>query len=116
MTVKTEEYNKGHSFRVPNVTYEHVARSVSQVPGVVFTKKRKSFRLGQDVGAEFTLRGHTFLIDKDDWDGELWILSKDHQEHLSEMHELRDAVEKYYLPQPQGGIIGIIKDIFTKRY
>jgi hypothetical protein len=114
--VKTEEYNEGISLRVLNATFEDVARSVSEVPGVVFTKQRKSFRFGRVVGGEFTLRGHTFQIYEDEWEDGHWILSQDHQKHLSEMQELRDAVGKYYLPPPQGGIIGIIKDIFTKQF
>jgi len=95
--VQTEEFNKGHSFRVPYSSYSELCRVISKVPGVTFTRKQKFFWSDKDVGADFTFRGHEFQIETDNWDGAIWILTKDHAAHFSEMQELRDAVEKYPL-------------------
>ena len=93
--MKTEEYNKGVSFRVPHATYGYLCRAVSGVSGVVFTQKRRFFWSASNVGAEFVFRGHAFEIETDQWDGALWILAKDKQKHEIEMKELRDAVERF---------------------
>ena len=45
------------------------------------------------VGAEFTFKCHTFTINTDEWDGALWIITKDRLRHPDEMQFLRDAVE-----------------------
>jgi hypothetical protein len=97
VVVETEEFNKGHSFRVACVTYGGLCRAVSKIPGVIFTRKRKFFWSFEDIGAEFTFRGCQFQIEADTWDGALWILTKDRAAHVSEMQELREAVEKYRL-------------------
>jgi hypothetical protein len=91
----TEEYNKGVCFRAPNASYWNLCRSVSEVPGVVFTERRRFFWSGADVGAKFIFRGHKFVIEPDRWDGALWILAEDHQKHEAEMEELRNGVEKF---------------------
>jgi hypothetical protein len=96
--MKTEEHNKGVCFQVPDATYGYLCRAVLTVPGVVFTKRRRFFWSGMDVGAEFSFRGHDFEIETDSWDGALWILAKDKQKHEVEMQELRDAVERFTIP------------------
>lgn len=90
--MKTQEYNEGVSFRIPTMGFKALCSVVESVPGVVFTKRRKFFWSGEDVGAEFTFRGHAFIIETDGWDGVLWIIAKDAQKHLDEMKILRDAV------------------------
>jgi hypothetical protein len=91
--VKTEEYNKGVSFRIPTTGFGALCRAIESVPGVAFTQRRKFFWSGEDVGAEFTFRGLGFAIETDGWDGALWIITKDEQAHPEEMQVLRDAVE-----------------------
>jgi hypothetical protein len=63
--MKTEEHNKGVSFRVPDATYGYLCRAVSTVPGVDFVQKRRFFWSGSNVGAEFVFRGHAFEIETD---------------------------------------------------
>jgi hypothetical protein len=91
--MKTEEYNKGVSFRVPDASYAALCRSIEGLPGLVFTKRRRFFWSGEDVSAEFTFRGQTFTISTDEWDDALWVMTKDSQRHFEQMQELRDAVE-----------------------
>jgi hypothetical protein len=91
--VKTEEYNKGVSFRIPTIGFRELCRAVESVPGVAFTRRRRFFWSGEDVGAEFTFRGHSFVIETDGWDGALWIITKGGQRYPDEMQILRDAVE-----------------------
>ena len=91
--MKTEEYNKGVSFRITSFGFEALCRAVQSVPGVVLSKRRKFFWSVDDVGAEFMLQGHTFTISTDDWDGALWIMTKDGRKHADEMQTLRDTVE-----------------------
>jgi hypothetical protein len=110
--MKTEEYNKGVSFRVPNATYGFLGRAVSGVSGVFFTQKRRFFWSGEDVGAEFVFRGHAFEIQTDGWDGALWIMAKDGRKHEVEMKELRDAVERFDAP-PTGFFRWILTQTFT---
>jgi len=101
--VKTEEYNKGVSFRIPTIGFWTLCRAVEDVPGVAFTRKRKFFWSGLDVGAEFTFRGHNFVINIDEWDGALWIITQDGQPHPDEMQVLRDGVEQ---AAAKGGFLG----------
>jgi hypothetical protein len=113
--VKTEEYNKGVSFRIPDVGLWALCRTVDDVPGVVFTKRRGFFWSGLDVGAEFTFGGHNFTISADGWDGALWIITKDGQPHPDEMQVLRDAVEQAI---PKHGFFGslwrrLVTETFT---
>ncbi|HEX5220107.1 MAG TPA: hypothetical protein VFZ59_11115 [Verrucomicrobiae bacterium] len=92
--METEQFNKGHSFRVACATYGGLCRAVSKIPGVIFTRKRKFFWSFEDICAEFTFRGCEFQIQADTWDGALWILTKDQAAHTSEIQELREAVEQ----------------------
>ena len=89
----TREYNKGVSFEVPTFSYPALCRLLEKVPGVVFTKRRKFFWSVFDIAAEFTFRGHCFTITTDEWDGTLWLMTKDHKRHTEEMQALRNAVE-----------------------
>ena len=91
--MKTQEYNKGVSFRVPTIGFRSLCRVVKNIPGVVFTQRRKFFWSGEDVGAEFSFRGSAFTITTDGWDGALWIMTKDLGYHPDEMQVLRSAVE-----------------------
>ncbi len=91
--MRTEEYNKGVSFRIPTIGFGALCRAIERVPGVVFSRRRKFFWSGEDVGAEFAFRGHSFTISTDGWDGALWIITKDGQPHADEMQVLRAAVE-----------------------
>lgn len=90
----TEEYNKGVSFRTTVLGFTALYHAVESVPGVVFTKRRRFFWSGEDVGAEFTFHGHSFTISTDGWDGALWIMTKDGQQHPDEMQALREHVEQ----------------------
>ena len=92
--VITEEYNKGHSFRLTLVSYPRLCRYLSELPGLVFTRRRRFFWSSEGIGAEFTFRGHDFEIETDGWDGALWILSKDRQAHIPELQELREHIEQ----------------------
>jgi len=93
LVMKTEEYNKGVSFRVPVMRFAALCRSIEHLPGLVFTTRRRSFWSGENVSAEFTFRGQTFTISTDNWDDALWVMTKDSQRHSEQMQELRDAVE-----------------------
>jgi hypothetical protein len=94
--LKTEEFNKGHSFRIASAaTYGLVCEAVSLVPGVAFTKRRRFFWSGEDVSAEFAFRGHAFKIETDSWDGAFWVMTNDGEKHEAEMQELRAAVERF---------------------
>ena len=93
LVMRTEEYNKGVSFRVPAMRFAALCRSIEHLPGLVFTKRRRSFWSGEDVSAEFTFRQQTFTISTDNWDDALWVMTKDSQRHSEQMQELRDAVE-----------------------
>ena len=97
--MKTEEHNKGVSFRVPDAACKHICSAITSIPGVVITKKRRSIWSVDDVGAEFTFRGHSFVIEPDEWDGVFWILSQKFQKHEAEMLELREAVERFVIPR-----------------
>lgn len=90
----TEEYNKGVSFRVPTMGFAALCRCIEKVPGVGFTKRRKFFWSGEDVGAEFVFRGHEFTISTDGWDGALWVMTRRTVRCEAEMQELRAAVER----------------------
>jgi len=96
--MKTEEHNKGVSLRVPDATCDMLCRVVSSIPGAVVTARKRPFFSVTDGRAEFTFRGHGFVIEPDEWDGVYWILSKGFQKHEAEMQELRDAVEKFTTP------------------
>ena len=61
--------------------------------------------MGSDGWAEFTLRGHTFTVTPDEWDGVYWIMSKDLKPHVGEMEELRTAIEKFDIPKPLRSLI-----------
>jgi hypothetical protein len=112
--MKTEEYNKGVSFRVPHATYRALSDAVAAVPGVVFSKRRRFFWSVEDVGADFTFRGIAFEIETDQWDGALWILPKDQQKHESEIQELREAVEKF--TTPDGSMVGFFRRILSETF
>ncbi len=113
--MKTEEYNKGVSFRIPTAGFRALCRAVESVPGVAFTRRRTFFWSGADVSAEFTLNGLSFVIETDGWDGALWIIAKDGQAHPQEMQELRDAVKH---SAAEHGLLGslwrrIVTETFT---
>ncbi|MDR3403664.1 MAG: hypothetical protein P4L99_14290 [Chthoniobacter sp.] len=91
--MKIEEFNPGHSFRVGGVTYARLCRYLSDLSGVVFTKRRRFFWFRQNVGAEFTFHGQKFVIDSDQWEYALWILTGDQQNHVDEMQMLREHIE-----------------------
>jgi len=97
--MKTEEHNKGVSFRVPDATCDMLCRVVSSIPGAVVTARKRPFFSVTDGRAEFTFRGHSFVIEPDEWDGVYWILSKGFQKHEAEMQELRAAVERFAIPR-----------------
>ena len=108
--MSVQEYNKGHSFRMTSVTYRGLCRYLAELPGVEFTRRPRFFWSGEDVGAEFTFRGHTFEIERDGWDGALWIMSKDRAAHIAEMQELREHVERRCL---SGRVWRFLKERFT---
>ena len=90
----TEEHNKGVSFRITIMGFKPLCRAVESLPGVVFTKRRRFFWSVEDVSAEFTFHGHSFTMSTDEWDGALWIITKDGQQHPDEMQALRVHVEQ----------------------
>ncbi len=92
--MKIEEYNQGHCFRVPEASYPSLDHALSRIPGVKFMQKRRFLWFGQKAGPDFTFKGHLFEIEKDEWDGVLWIMPKDKQKHETEIRELREAIEK----------------------
>lgn len=113
--MKTEEHNKGHSFRVADATtYGFMCRAVSLVPGVAFTNRRRFFWSGEDVGAEFSFRGYAFKIETDQWDGAFWVMTNDGQKHEAEMQDLRDAVERFVIPG--GPALGFFRRIITETF
>ena len=97
--MRTESYNPGVSLRVPDATCEHLCRAVSSISGVVITQRRRPFWTLSDGSAELTLRGCTFTIEPDDWDGVYWVMSRDLQQHEAEMSEIQSAVEGFTLPR-----------------
>jgi len=64
------------SFRIPSIGFTALCRALETLPGVEFTQRRRFFRSGEDVGAEFTFRDHAFVIETDGWDGALWIMKE----------------------------------------
>ena len=92
--MKIEEFNRGHSLRLPGFSYGRLCRYISQIPGVAFTRKRRFFWWTDSVGAEFTFGGHAFKIETDSWDGALWILSQDGSEHQTEFQTMREHFQK----------------------
>ncbi len=91
--MKIEEFNPGHSFRIGGTTHKRLCRYIARLPGVSFTRRRSFFWSYLDVGAEFTFRGHKFLIDTDRFDYALWVLTADQQSHLSEMQALCEHIQ-----------------------
>lgn len=85
--------------RVPDATCEHLCRAVSSIPGVVITERRRPFWTVSDGSSEFTLRGCTFLIEPDEWDGVYWVCTREWQKHESEMMEIQSAVERFTIPR-----------------
>lgn len=113
--MKTEEYNKGHSFRIADATtYGFVCRAVALVPGVEFKKRRRFFWSGENVGAEFAFRGHAFKIETDSWDGAFWVMTNDGQKHEAEMQDLREAVERFEIPG--GLVVGFFRRLITETF
>lgn len=96
--MKTEEHNPGVAFRVPYATCEHLCSAVSSIPGVVVTQRRRPFWTISDGNAEFTLRGCTFTIEPDEWDGVYWVESLEGMKHEAEMLEIQAAVERFTTP------------------
>jgi hypothetical protein len=97
--MRTEPHNPGVSLRVPDATCEHLCRAISSIPGVVVVQRRRPFWTITDGSAEFTLRGCTFTIEPDEWDGVYWVLSREGQKHETEMLEIQLAVERFTTPQ-----------------
>lgn len=92
--MKVEEFNQGRSLKMPGFSYGCLCKYISRIPSVAFTRRRRFFWWTNNVGAEFNLGGHGFKIETDQWDGALWILSKDGCEHLLEFKEMKDHFEK----------------------
>ncbi len=93
---ENEEFNPGHSFRVGGTSYARLCRYLAQMSGVSFTLRRRFFWSCHDVAAEFTFRGHTFLVDTDQFDYALWILTTDRQSPLPEMQILREHIQQQH--------------------
>jgi len=110
--MNTEEHNPGVSFRVPFATYRSLCRAISQIPGVSFAKRRSFFWSGLDVHADFTFNGHNFEIQIDEWDGALWVLSKDQQPLKTEMGILKSAVEQ----SKSSPIFSWFRSVFSSTY
>ena len=98
-TMKSEQHNPGICMRVPGATCENLCRAVSEIPGVIVTRRRQPFWTISDGSAEFTLRDQGFTIEPDEWDGVYWVMSQDWQKHETEMLEIQAAVEKITIPR-----------------
>ena len=103
--MKTEEFNPGVSFRVASMGYHCLCRVLANLPGVVFPMQRRLFWWGGNVGTEFTFSSIAFTVTTDEWDGALWVMTKDGQQHAVEMHTLRAGVES---SKHGGGVVGRI--------
>ena len=68
-------------------------------PGVEFTLRHKFFWSGEDVGAEFTFRGHAFVIETNQWDGALEFM----RSRVSQVLEADDhALTRHFLVRRDG--------------
>ncbi len=93
--MKTEVYNAGVSFRISAMGYRALCHAIRSVPGVVgLTRHRTSFWSSEGICAEFSFRNHDFIIEIDQWDGALWVMTKNGQCLPEEMQILRDAVDQ----------------------
>ena len=111
--MKIEEFNPGHSFRVGGTSYARLCRYLAQLPGVSFIRRRRFFWSYHDVGAQFTFCGHKFLVDTDQFDYALWILTGDQQSHLPEMQMLQEHIQRQH--DSRRGFLSFLRSIRNGR-
>ena len=97
MNVKSLKRDDGRPFGfwVDGASFACLCRSISQFPGVVFTRKRRFFWWYSDIRAEFTFKGNAFEIETDPLDNGFWIAPKDKEATHPEIQEIQSYVEKY---------------------
>jgi hypothetical protein len=92
LTPKVKAYNPAQSFVVSGVTRWRLCKHISQIPGVVFT--RRPWLLGSSAKpmGEFRFRSIDFQVDDGgDTGGDgLWVTPKDEQPHPVELGEIRE--------------------------
>jgi hypothetical protein len=80
---------------VSGVRCRRLCGHISQIPGVVFTRKHRYLRSSARPFAEFVWRGHAFYIDDGgDMGGDgLWVMPKDGVSHPAEIEEIRAHIQ-----------------------
>ena len=96
LTPKVRAYNPEHSFVVSGVTRWRLCKHISEIPGVVFT--RRPWLLGTSAKpiGEFTFRDVDFKVDdgRDTGGDGLWVTAKDELPHPAELREIREHLNQ----------------------
>lgn len=87
--MKLQDLHGVSGFVVSDVSFRQLCNCIAELPGVVFTDRRRFF-LGSER-AEFTFHGHTFTITCDG-DGDYWVQPKDERNSPPEVEEIRKHV------------------------
>jgi hypothetical protein len=95
---KVTAFNPNHSFSVSGVTRWRLCNLITEIPGVVFTRKPRLIGSSAQPHAEFRFRDLLFQVDDGgDMGGDgLWISASDGLAHPEELRELREHLSKMF--------------------
>lgn len=76
-----------------DISLSRLHKTIAEVPGVLFTDRRRFFWSSEDIHAEFTFKDHAYSVNPDPWEEGYWIVPRDKDATYPEIEELRRHVE-----------------------
>lgn len=92
MTILKRDDEVPYGFIV-DISLSRLYKTIAEVPGVLFTDKRRFFWSSEDIHAEFVFKEHAYSIDPDPWEDGYWIVPKDKDATHPEIDEIRQHIE-----------------------
>ena len=83
-----------YGFITYGVRFQRLCRNVAELPGIIFTERRRFFWSAGNVHAAFTFKGRRFKIDTDPWDDGLWVVPAEKEATYPEIQEVFEFVDK----------------------